>query len=176
MPDVLFRICAALGIGRPRRPWARGGLAAFALLLAASIALPGAASAKPAASSEAKAKSGLRVELNKLEPKGADCRAYLVFANHNKAAYDALRLDLIVFGTDGVIARRLSVDVGALPAHKTSVRLFDLAGLPCDGIGQMLLNDIPACGADKDGADGDGARCLDGVSTASRVPDVPFDQ
>lgn len=165
MPDDRFRICAALATGRHRRA-ARlcGWLAACALLLVA----PGAASAKPAAP---EAKSGLRIELNKLEPKGQDCRAYMVFANHNAAAYDALRLDLIVFGTDGVIARRLSVDVGALPAHKTNVRLFDLAGLPCEGIGQMLLNDIPACGAPKDGAS-----CLDGVSTASRVPNVPFAQ
>ncbi len=168
MPDDRFRICAALTAGRHARASRRarlcGWLAAFALLLA----VPGAASAKPATP---EAKSGLRIELNKLEPKGQDCRAYLVFANHAATSYDALRLDLIVFGTDGVIARRLSVDVGALPAHKTSVRLFDLAGLPCDGIGQVLLNDIPACGVAKDGAS-----CLDGVSTASRIANVPFAQ
>jgi hypothetical protein len=168
MPNDRFRICAALAAGHRRRTPQRarlcGWLAAFALL----FAIPGAASAKPAAP---EAKSGLRIELNKLEPKGQDCRAYLVFANHTAKSYDALRLDLIIFGTDGVIARRLSVDVGALPARKTNVRLFDLAGLPCDGIGQLLLNDIPACGAP-----GDGASCLDGVSTASRIANVPFAQ
>lgn len=165
MPNDRFCICATPGATRRRRAAFLGGwLAAFALLLAA----PGAASAKPAAPD---AKSGLRIELNKLEPKGQDCRAYVVFANRTARSYDALRLDLIVFGTDGVIARRLSVDVGALPARKTSVRLFDLAGLPCDGIGQLLLNDIPACGKDEGGA-----ACMDGVSTASRIAEVPFAQ
>jgi hypothetical protein len=56
-----------------------------------------------------------------------------------------LRLNLIPFGTDGVISRRIALDLGPLAVHKTGVRLFDLAGQPCDGIGRVLVNDVLAC-------------------------------
>lgn len=58
---------------------------------------------------------------------------------------EQLRLDLILFGKDGVIPRRVALDLGPLPPHKTAVRLFDLHGQPCDGIARVLVNDVLAC-------------------------------
>lgn len=157
--------------GRPgRRPGWIGARWA-ALLLAVAWLAPALALAEPAADA-AKPAATLDVELNKLEPQPAACRAYVVFHNKSARAYTALRLDLIFFGTDGVVARRLAVDVGALAARKTAVRLFDLDGLSCDGIGQILLNDIPVCDGAQDAAGG----CLSGVAVSSRVSRVPFVQ
>ena len=61
----------------------------------------------------------LTLELNKLETVAAtnggaaSCRAYLV-ANDPEGGpkFDALRLDLVLFGTDGVISRRIALDIG----------------------------------------------------------------
>jgi hypothetical protein len=88
---------------------------------------------------------GIGVELNKLEPAGEACRAYLVFENRTATAYDPFKLDLVMFDSEGVIAKRLAVEAGPLPAGKTSVKLFDINGLGCESIRRILLNSVMAC-------------------------------
>lgn len=128
---------------------------------------------------EARAASPLSFELNKLEPLGqggSGCRAYFVAHNPDPQSLEQLRVDLVVFGTDGIVARRLALDLGPLPAGKTAVRLFDLAGLACDGIGRVLVNDVLSCRTgEKDAAQAEQDReaCLDRLSVASRVASVP---
>ncbi len=109
------------------------------------------------------------LELNKLEPLttgGPGCRAYFVVSNPDTTPIEQLRIDLILFGTDGVIARRLAFDLGPLGPKKISVRLFDVAGLPCDGIGRMLVNDVLLCKAVEDE---DHQACLDRLAVSSRT-------
>ena len=111
----------------------------------------------------------LSVQLNKLEADGDACRAYIVLENASGIAFEALRLDMVLFDVDGVIARRLAVDAAPLAAGKTSVRVFGISNLACDNIGRVLLNDILVC----QDATGDRTDCMDHV-----VPDsiavVPF--
>lgn len=110
--------------------------------------------------------AGLTVELNKLEAQGEDCRAYLVFENGTDSAFTALKLDLVLFDADGVVARRLAVEGAPLPAGKTVVRLFDIGKLACGRIGRVLLNDVIACA----GAAGGRDDCLAIVEPRSRTP------
>ena len=93
------------------------------------------------------AAAALNVELNKLEPQGEACRLYLVFANDTAREFSAFKLDLVLFGRDGVIARRLAVDAGPLRAHRTSVRLFDLPRVECAGVARVLVNEVLECRA-----------------------------
>ena len=106
----------------------------------------------------------LQLELNRLEPVEAGCRAYLVLKNAGEAL-DSLELDLVGFGTDGVIRERLAVELGPLPAAKTSVRLFDLGGGDCAGLGSLLVNDVLACR----GAAGELPDCVGRIAVASRA-------
>lgn len=92
----------------------------------------------------------LRMELNKLETQGDACRTYLVFNNDTDSSFKTLKLDLVVFGTDGIVAKRLAVEAAPLAADKMSLKVFDIGGVACDEIGQLLLNDVTAC-ADQDG-------------------------
>lgn len=108
---------------------------------------------------------GLRVELNRLEAVDGACRVYLVLNNATADSFDAFKLDLVLFDTDGVIARRLAVETAPLRPRKTSVKLFDLDALPCDRVGTMLLNDVLACNT----ASGPMADCVARVETASRA-------
>ena len=87
------------------------------------------------------------VELNRLEERGADCRAYLLLDNRGKTAFEAFKLDLVVFDRGGVIARRLALDVGPMRAEKKGVKVFDLAGLACPEVSSVLVNDVIECGA-----------------------------
>lgn len=116
-------------------------------------------------------KAPLAVELNKLEPQDDACRVYFVMQNGAGSAFDALKLDLVVFDTDGVIARRVAVEGAPLAVDKTAVKLFDLRDLACDKIGRILLNDVLAC---RD-AGGDRNDCTALIKTSSRA-DVPFDK
>jgi len=137
---------------RPIRAVRAAGFAvatAFAALLAAS----------------ASTAETVRIELNKLEPQDGACRAYLVFENGTARSFGAFRLDLILFNTEGVIARRLAVEGAPLPAKKTVVRLFDIQQLGCDGIGRILLNDMLGC----QDAQGEVAGCTEMVEATSRT-------
>ena len=140
----------------------------FPRVLAATLLL--AAFAPPAAHAEEGPMVAL--ELNKLEPvpgaAGAapGCRAYIVVADpEGGPKVDAMRLDLVLFGTDGVIARRIALDVGPIQPGRTQVRPFDLRDLACETIGQILVNDTLICKI----AGTDQADCLDRVKTSSRV-------
>lgn len=135
-----------------------------ALALAAAVTLPGASWAQ----SEEVA-SGVAIELNKLEPNGEACRAYLVVKNTAAAAFESLKLDLVMFDRDGVVAKRLAVQAAPLPVGKTSLKVFDITGHDCAGIGSILLNDVLECAPGPQ----DGAGCL-GLIAASARGDVPF--
>ena len=109
--------------------------------------------------------SRVGIELNKLEPVSDACRAYLVFENRTETAFDPFKLDLVMFDSDGVIAKRVAVEAGPLPAGKTSVKLFDVNGLGCGGIRRVLLNSVMACGTPGESS----ADCTALVEPASRT-------
>ncbi len=106
------------------------------------------------------------VELNRLEPNGEACRAYLVLQNGTESDFATLRLDLVMFDTDGVVANRLALETAPLPAGKTSLKVFDIDGLACERLGRVLLNGVMAC-ADESGPRND---CLALVEPSARGP------
>jgi hypothetical protein len=148
-----------------------GWLLFFAALLGPCCVLAAAPAAPPPP-----AGPPISLELNKLAPLegGTGCRVYLVLANPGKEPVPELQLDLVLFGTDGIIAERVAVEVGPLLADKTDVRLFDLAGTKCGSIGHILLNDVLSCqvGGTAPAAGGDAAAdqreaCLERIAVSS---------
>jgi hypothetical protein len=113
----------------------------------------------------ARAAQSIAVELNKLEAQNKSCRAYLVIDNPSDTAFQVLKLDLIFFRQDGVIDRRLAVDLGPMRPNKRSVKSFDLDGMPCEGIGSVLVNDVMEC---RDAAS-PVTDCLSHLTVASRA-------
>lgn len=102
----------------------------------------------------------VNVELNKLEPNNGACRAFMVTENGRDTALSSLKLDLVMFDDDGIVAKRLAVELGPLPAGKTRVKAFDIDGVSCQGISRILLNDVLSCSGAED--------CLSLVSVTSR--------
>lgn len=109
--------------------------------------------------------SPIAVELNKLEPQAKSCRAYVVIDNPSDTAYQALKLDLVFFLSDGTIGRRLAFDIAPLRPVKKSVKTFDLEGIGCETIGSVLVNDVLEC---RDAA-GPVADCLGRMKFSSRA-------
>jgi hypothetical protein len=99
----------------------------------------------PASTHSSAGDATLTLELNKLEPRDKGCRAYLVINNPSESKFQALKFDLIFFKPDGVIDRRLAIDVSPVYPNKKSVKTFDLEGIACDGIGTILLNEVMDC-------------------------------
>ncbi|WP_349369056.1 Tat pathway signal protein [Salinarimonas sp.] len=107
------------------------------------------------------------LELNRLETVGDACRAYLMIENRS-AALETFRLDLFALDTDGVVARRLAIQLGPLPGDKTVIKLFDFTDVTCEGVGSVLLNEVLAC----EGESGPREDCLSQIAVGTRS--VPF--
>lgn len=106
----------------------------------------------------------ISLELNKLEPAGEACRSYVVLQNRSGTAFQTLKLDLVMFDQEGVVAKRLALETAPLPADKTSLKVFDIAGMACEQVGRILLNDVLDCGA----AEGPKEGCLGLIDVSAR--------
>ncbi|MGH6866110.1 MAG: hypothetical protein ACREDO_08085 [Methyloceanibacter sp.] len=109
--------------------------------------------------------TSVAIELNKIEANGDQCRAYFVIDNKGDTNYDALKLDLVMFGPDGVIGQRFAIDLAPLKAKKRTVKLFDIANTACDQVGSFLINDVMECKAQSGQLD----NCLQDIAVSSRT-------
>lgn len=107
----------------------------------------------------------IAVELNKLETAGADCRATMVVSNGRPEALDSLKLDLVFFDAEGIVAKRLVTELGPLSRSKTVVKTFPVAGLACGSLSRVLINEAVAC----TGPSGPVADCVDALAPSSRA-------
>ncbi len=88
----------------------------------------------------------LGVELNKTEDiDGGGCRAFFLFRNQTGKSFAGFEMSLAVLDTNGVIDRLLSIDAAPLPVQRTTLKLFEIPEITCDGISEILLHDIPSC-------------------------------
>ncbi|MCF3935778.1 hypothetical protein L1787_20485 [Acuticoccus sp. M5D2P5] len=115
------------------------------------------------------AAGALFLELNNLAAAQNGCRVSFLVRNEMGGEIDDLSLEVAVFGKSGALDRLLRLNFGLLLEGKTRVRQFDLDATPCDGIGNVLVNDVASC-------DGDGLTplsCLRAVETRSAL-DITF--
>jgi len=106
----------------------------------------------------------VNVELNTFESAETQCRLTFVIENKG-AAFDSLRLDLVVFNTESVVYRRMITEMGPVRAGRTMVRTFAIE-TKCAQIGGILVNDVAAC------VPGEPNACLDGLNLTSRIKGV----
>lgn len=131
-------------------------------LLCVGLALPASAQDDKTAAATG---PSLKLELNRLEPAGDNCRTYLLVDNAKGSALKSLKVDLFAFDTEGVAQKRLAVELGPVQEKKTVVRLFDFPGIACPKIGRVLLNDVLAC----EGTDASRESCLERIETTTKT-------
>jgi hypothetical protein len=117
------------------KPSLLGGRALAALALVAATS--GAAPAQD---------GGLTVEMNKFEDAEAGgCRAFFLFRNGTAKTYEGFEMSLAILDTNGVIDRLLAIDAAPLPASRTTLKLFEIPGIACTAISEVLLHEITSC-------------------------------
>lgn len=110
----------------------------------------------------------LGVELNKVEDTEKGCRSVFLLDNETGHELNRFRLDLILFDQDGVYSKQLLLDMAPLYMDKKTVASFVLDDTPCEKIGSILVNDVPAC-EDGAGAAVDCVKLLE-VNSRSKIP------
>jgi hypothetical protein len=115
--------------------------------------------------SRAWAAESIRVEINAAEIVGGKCHLSFLVENPSSIAIETLKLDLAIFGNDGVIRKRLLVELAPVRPQKTVIRRFEFEG-DCSGIASILVNDVTDCAP---AALGD---CLDRLNLSSRVTNL----
>lgn len=123
--------------------------------------------ATPLAAQEAMPK--LALELNALQPSEAGCRVTFMATNTLGSQLDRAAVEIAFFDGEGGIDRIVTLDFKNLAEGKTKVLQFELADLPCDNVGRLLINDISTCEGGMLQADA----CLAGLVTTAR-PDIVF--
>ncbi len=133
---------------RQKRQMTTRTLFIVAAATACIVAQPSSAQDAQPKADQAQSDNAVTLELNKLESSEKGCRAYVVVSNPSSTAYDAYRLDLVMFQTDGVIGRRFALDLAPLRPSKRTVKLFELDNTNCENIGSFLVNDVLECRAE----------------------------
>ena len=109
------------------------------ILAAAFIAAASPVSAQEAAS------PALLLELNATQPSDKGCRLTFVVTNNLGAELTKAAFEIALFNDAGVVDRLTVLDFNELPAGKTKVARFDLAGADCGKISRVLVNHATEC-------------------------------
>ncbi|MDJ0513470.1 MAG: hypothetical protein QNJ62_08515 [Methyloceanibacter sp.] len=144
-------------------------LTAGALMLAAPI-LAMAQEESPieeaeAGGADANPSGAVSIELNKLEAKGPNCRAFFLINNKTDRAFDKLQMEFYVFRPDGIIDQSFAADLAPLKAKKLTVKRFDISNTSCDKVSSILINDVAKCQAGTEEL----SDCLEMVTVSSKA-------
>ncbi len=109
----------------------------------------------------------LKIEINKFEEiEGGGCRAFFLFQNGTATSFEGFEMSLAIFDGQGVIDRLLSIDAAPLPVARTTLKLFEIPGIACGNISQVLMHDVPVCKPQN----GENTDCYPMIDLASKTP------
>ncbi|OZB18163.1 MAG: hypothetical protein B7X55_05305 [Rhodobacterales bacterium 34-62-10] len=118
----------------------------------------------------------LTLELNAVAEQDSGCRITFVATNALAADISALVVEAVIFTPDGLVDRLALLDFQSLPQSRPRVRQFDLPGLTCDRIGQVLINAVGTCAGTGTGPGTgtglDPAACAAAMTVYSRIETI----
>jgi hypothetical protein len=132
------------------------------LLISAMLS---AAAVTGAAAQEAAAAKGLDIELNALAASQKGCLFTFVAGNGFAQDVSKVSFEFVIFNDKGTVERLALLDFRELPAGKSKVRQFDVPGVKCETVKNLLINDAPVC----EGEGLEKGRCMDGIVTRSKA-------
>jgi hypothetical protein len=94
---------------------------------------------------QAQQAGALALELNAAQPSEKGCRFTFVVTNNLGAELTKAAFEIALFNDAGVVDRLTVLDFNELPAGKTKVARFDLAGTDCAKVSRVLINHATEC-------------------------------
>ncbi|TPL00584.1 MULTISPECIES: hypothetical protein [unclassified Mesorhizobium] len=105
----------------------------------------------------------LNLELNAAQPSDKGCRLTFVVNNALGADLSKAAFEIALFNEAGVVDRLTVLDFKDLPAGKTKVTRFDLAGADCGKLSRVLINSATECTGVEPAA------CMRGLKTSTKT-------
>ncbi len=87
----------------------------------------------------------LTLELNAAQPSDKGCRLTFLVNNGLGADLSKAAFEIALFNEAGIVDRLTVLDFKDLPAGKTKVARFDLAGTDCAKVSRVLINSATEC-------------------------------
>lgn len=87
----------------------------------------------------------LHLELNAVQPSDKGCRLTFVVNNRLGADLERVAFELALFNEAGAVDRLTVLAFKEMPAGKTKVSRFDIAGADCTKLSRVLINEATEC-------------------------------
>ncbi|MDX8450257.1 hypothetical protein [Mesorhizobium captivum] len=107
----------------------------------------------------------LSLELNAAQRSDKGCRLTFVVNNALGVDLSKAAFEIALFNEAGVVDRLTVLDFKDLPAGKTKVTRFDLAGADCGKLSRVLINSATECA----GTGVDAAACMRALKTSTKT-------
>ncbi|TGR20550.1 MULTISPECIES: hypothetical protein [unclassified Mesorhizobium] len=107
----------------------------------------------------------LTLELNAAQPSDKGCRLTFLVSNNLGADLTKAAFEIALFNEAGIVDRLTVLDFKDLPAGKTKVTRFDLAGTDCTKVSRVLINSATECA----GTGVEPAACMRKLKTDTRT-------
>ncbi|TGV61267.1 hypothetical protein EN784_02430 [bacterium M00.F.Ca.ET.141.01.1.1] len=107
----------------------------------------------------------LTLELNAAQPSDKGCRLSFLVSNNLGADLTKAAFEIALFNEVGIVDRLTVLDFKDLPAGKTKVTRFDLAGTDCTKVSRVLINSATECA----GTGVEPAACIRKLKTDTRT-------
>jgi hypothetical protein len=107
----------------------------------------------------------LNLELNAAQPSDKGCRLTFVVNNALGSDLSKAAFEIALFNEASVVDRLTVLDFKDLPAGKTKVTRFDLAGADCGKLSRVLINSATECA----GNGVEPATCMRGLKTSTKT-------
>lgn len=89
----------------------------------------------------------LLVELNTAQTVEGACRLSFLIVNEHVSEIASVVYETVLFNADGSVNRLTLFDFGSLPSNRPRVRQFEVPGVACADLGQLLINGASSCEA-----------------------------
>lgn len=107
----------------------------------------------------------LHLELNAVQPSDKGCRLTFVVNNQLGADLERVAFELALFNEAGAVDRLTVLAFKEMPAGKTKVSRFDIAGADCTKLSRVLINEATECV----GAGVEPASCMRRLDTTTKT-------
>lgn len=108
----------------------------------------------------------LAFQLNKAETREGSCQVTFVVQNDTGTVIEKSTYNIAIVDIEGAVAQLVTIEFRQLPVGRPKVQGFGIAGVPCENISAISINEFADCIT----ADGPGSPlCEEAITQSSRI-------